>query len=69
MIYKEMTIEECGKFLRNMAELTATASKNWDNYQNLATDLVRCIYEAGRKAGLEPGKPTSDSNPWSGMAG
>lgn len=44
---KEMTPPEAGKFLRNLAELTATNSKNWDNYEAIATEFIAAAYKAG----------------------
>lgn len=41
-----MTPAEAGKFLRNIAEMTARYSQNWDNFETIAADLIKSAYEA-----------------------
>lgn len=48
---KEMTAEEAGKFLRQMAEMTAAHSQNWDNFQEIAASMFTSALEAGRAFG------------------
>ena len=46
---KEMTVEEAGKKLREMAELTAKHSRNWENFQEIATSMLRQAFNAGKE--------------------
>jgi hypothetical protein len=45
-----MTPEEAGKFLRTVAEMTARNSRNWDNFEAIAADLIKSAYEGGGDA-------------------
>ena len=47
MIEKTQTIEMHARDLRNMAELTAKHSQNWENFQEIALAMLRQTYEAG----------------------
>lgn len=37
------TIEEAAKALRGMAELTAKASQNWDNYERICLEVLQAM--------------------------
>lgn len=39
------TIEELAKKLRDMAVLTAQHSKNWDNFEQIALDMLKAVRE------------------------
>jgi hypothetical protein len=49
----DMTPEEAGKFLRNMCELTASQSRDWDNMQTMITQFLTDAYKGGKSAGIE----------------
>ena len=53
--HMDLTPESAGKLLRDMAERTASASRNWDNFEALATQLVGDAYNAGRDS-VAPGE-------------
>ena len=44
------TPEELALLLRNVAEMTADGSKNWDNYQQILLDSIRAAFKAGKDA-------------------
>lgn len=44
------TPEELALLLRNVAEMTADGSKNWDNYQQILLDSIRATFKAGKDA-------------------
>ena len=46
--HMDLTPESAGKLLRDMAERTASASRNWDNFEAIATQLVGDAYNAGK---------------------
>jgi hypothetical protein len=46
-----MDVAGAAKMLRDMAELTASNSKNWDNFELIAADMLKSAYKA------EPPKP------------
>jgi hypothetical protein len=48
---RDYTIEEGAKALRDMCELTAKNSQNWDNMQKIIEDFLRSAYKAGKEAG------------------
>ncbi len=43
MSEKTFTLEELAKQLRNMAELTAKASQNWENYEAICLDMLKAV--------------------------
>ena len=48
--HMDLTPELAGKLLREMAERTAAASRNWDNFEAIAVQLVGDAYNAGKNA-------------------
>lgn len=52
-----MTTAEAGKFLRQIAETTAHASQNWDNFQSIAESMFTSAMDAGRQFGHEEAEP------------
>lgn len=45
---EDMTFEEAGKKLSDLAQMTATNSKNWKNFAEIATSMIKQAYEAGQ---------------------
>lgn len=43
-----MTVEEAAKWLRQAAELTASASKNWDNFERICQEMLESALAHGR---------------------
>lgn len=43
----QVTLDRAAHNLREFAELTATHSKNWENYEGLARNVVQGVFEAG----------------------
>ena len=58
-----MTPAEAGQFLRRIAETTAVASQNWDNFQAIAESMITSAMEAGRKFGRDEAQPTTPEEP------
>lgn len=50
---KEMTPEEAAKFLRDLCELTAKNSENWDNMQMIFLQFIMDAMKATRRFTLE----------------
>ncbi len=48
---KEMTPKEAAHFLRQVAETTAHASMNWDNFETIAEGMINSAMDAARKFG------------------
>ena len=48
----DMDSESAGKLLRQMAELTANGSKNWENFEAIAIQLIRDAYAGGQKSAV-----------------
>lgn len=46
-------IDEAAKMVRQIAELTAKNSNNWDAFEALAKDVLKQTYEAGISKGQE----------------
>ena len=44
---EDMTLKEAGHKIREMAELTAKASKNWNNFEDIVVSMLRQAHEAG----------------------
>lgn len=49
----DMSVEQAAKMLRDAAQLTSQASKNWDNYQKICEGVIQDALDAGRKFGQE----------------
>lgn len=43
----KITCEQAGKFLANLAQMTASGTKRWDVFADLATSIVQQAYDAG----------------------
>ncbi len=50
---EELTLEEAARKIREFAELTAQASKNWDNFQEIVTTMMQQAYAAGVTKGMD----------------
>ena len=48
----EMTAEQAANMLRKMAETTAGASQNWENYELICVGMLNDALAAGRRLGL-----------------
>jgi hypothetical protein len=44
-----LSVEEVAKRLRQMAELTAKASQNWNNFEAICKDMLQAAYNAGKE--------------------
>lgn len=53
----EMTPEEAGAFIRNIAELTAANSQNWDNFEQIVVGMINSAMDAARSFGQKEAKP------------
>jgi hypothetical protein len=51
MTEKKMTPAEAGKFLRDIAQMTSTNSRDWDNFEAIATQIIEDAYKGGKAAG------------------
>lgn len=49
----DMTPAEAARFIRQIAETTAAASQNWDNFQSICESMIVSAMEAGRKYGRD----------------
>lgn len=49
----EMSVDDAAKFLRNVAEVTAGNSQNWENFQGMAKTVIQAALDAGRKFGRD----------------
>lgn len=45
----DMTVEEAARQLRQMAELTARASQNWENFEAICRDFLRAALTHGQQ--------------------
>lgn len=43
-----MTVDGAAKWLRQAAEMTASASKNWDNFETICKEMLTSAYEGGK---------------------
>ena len=50
---RTQTIEMHARDLRNMAELTAKHSQNWGNFEQIALQMLRHVFEAGVSEGID----------------
>ena len=46
ILTENLTPEEAGRKLRIMAETTAQLSQNWDNFEIIATNMIRAAFNA-----------------------
>ena len=44
----EMTTDEAGKKLAEIAKTTAQYSQNWDNFAQICATMLKQAYEAGK---------------------
>ena len=49
-----MNVADAAKMLRNIAELTARNSQNWENFEQIAAELIKSAYEGGRDSAISP---------------
>ena len=54
----EMTPEQAGKMLRQLAERTFVNSKNWDNYEAICVQFITDAYKGGKAAALTSAEGT-----------
>lgn len=48
-----LSIEECAKRLREMAELTSKGSRNWDNFEGICLDVLNAAKASGMSAAAD----------------
>lgn len=46
MKIQSMTVEQAAKWLRQAAEMTAGASKNWDNFEAICKEMLEAALNA-----------------------
>lgn len=44
------TIPQAAERLREFAELTASNSQNWSNFEGVCVDMIRAAFDAGKEA-------------------
>ncbi len=47
---KAKTLKELAKQLRQMAQLTAEQSQNWDNFEDICYSMIKKIYAKGMES-------------------
>lgn len=55
------TPAQAAKKLREMAELTAELSQNWDNFQDICESMLIQAYEGGRNQGEKDVSKSTES--------
>lgn len=50
---KEMTPAEAARFIRQIAETTAHASQNWDNFEQIVLGMINNAMDAARHFGQQ----------------
>jgi hypothetical protein len=53
MTSEEKTVADHARDLRQMAELTARHSQNWDNFEQIALKMLESAYDAGKRASAD----------------
>jgi len=49
----DMSPAEAAKFIANIAQMTATNSQNWENFERICESMIVSAMEAGRKYGRD----------------
>jgi hypothetical protein len=58
----DMTPAEAAKFLRDLCELTARQSRDWDNMQTMFAQFLTDAYKGGNRAGIEAAAKEADAH-------
>ena len=58
-----MTPKEAATFIRRMAETTASASQNWDNFEAIVESMIMAAMDAARAFGQKEPAPAPAEEP------